>query len=440
MKLAIVGGGGFRTPLLVGALGRVPGVAEVVLHDVSEDRLARVAAVLRASAPTPFRVGTSVDRDRALDGADAVLVAIRPGGMEARIVDEAVPIELGVLGQETVGPGGIAFALRTIPAMRDLAEAIERLAPTAWVLNFTNPVGIVTGAVRDVLGGRIVGICDSPTALCARVALALGPSTDAIFDYTGLNHLGWIVGLHDERGRDLLEPLLADDARLAQIEEAVALGFERVRALGALPNEYLLYLERSARIVEELRARGIGRAEEVSSQQRGFFAMPLGSGRALRDAWRAALDRRNATYLSEARSDDPASPAHAGPGEEGYAAVAVDFLAAVRSGSPTRLILDTANGGRLAGIDDDEVVEVSCDVDRDGVRAVPGAPLPAEAAELVARIKEVERLTIRAAATGSAALALDAIAAHPLVPSRDVATRILRGYLERLPSLREAIA
>jgi 6-phospho-beta-glucosidase len=443
MKLAVLGGGGYRTPLLVGALTRVPGIERVVLHDVSDDRLDRIASVLRGSdEPLSFPVETSTDLDAAVDGADAVLAAIRPGGMEARIVDERVPLTLGVLGQETVGPGGIAFALRTIPAMRQAAASIERRAPRAWLVNFTNPAGIVTEAVRDVLGDRAVGICDSPTALCARVAAALdAPRSSLAFDYAGLNHLGWLVGVADANGGELLPRLLEDTDRLGRIEEAAAFGLERVRTLGALPNEYLLYLERADPIVRELEARGETRGQEVDAQQRDFFRGPIGEDAAMRSRWRAALDRRNLTYMDEVRpANRAAAPAPEAPGEEGYAAVAVEFLRAVTSDRPARLILDAANRGRLEGIGDDEVIEASCEVDRGGIRTAPGRPLPPEAAALVSRIKEVERLTIEAAATGSAELALEAIAAHPLVPSRDVASRILEGYLERQPGLREVIA
>jgi 6-phospho-beta-glucosidase len=451
MKVAVVGGGGFRTPLLLGALARVHAVESVVLHDMSEDRLERVAAVLRGlrrGGPLRHEIERTTDLERAVAGAGAVLAAIRPGGAEARVVDESVPLSVGVLGQETVGPGGICFALRSIPAMRRVASAVARLAPEAWLVNFTNPAGIVTEAVRDILGDRVVGVCDSPAALCARVAGALArPASSLSFDYAGLNHLGWLVGVDDAGGRDLLPGLLADDGRLARIEEATAFGVDRIRSLGALPNEYLLYLERAGDIVRTLRARGTSRGQEVASQQRGFFEGPIGTDDEMRSAWRSALDRRNVTYMDEVQpaEEAPSAPGSAGaviegPGGEGYAAVAADFLRAVSSDEPIRLILNTANQGRLGGIGDHEIVEVTCIVDMGRVQPAPGRRLPVEAEALVARIKEVERLTIRAATTGSAAPALEAIAAHPLVPSRDLAERILKGYLERQPGLRNVIA
>jgi 6-phospho-beta-glucosidase len=198
MKVAVIGGGGFRTPTLHGCLEDVAGpvgIEELVLHDLAADRLARIRAVIegltgeRGGIDVPTRTTTSLDD--AVDGAGAVLVAIRVGGGEARTIDEEVPLAFGVLGQETVGPGGIAFALRTIPVVEAIAHVVRDRAPAAWFVNFTNPAGVVTQAAFDVLGERAVGICDSPSALCARVAAALGRAPDDLdFDYAGLNHLG----------------------------------------------------------------------------------------------------------------------------------------------------------------------------------------------------------------------------------------------------------
>jgi 6-phospho-beta-glucosidase len=461
MKAAVIGGGGFRTPTLHGCLLRVAdrvGIAEVVLHDLSAERLTRIRAVIagidrdRGGATVPLRTTTSLED--AVDGAGAVLVAIRVGGGEARTVDEEVPLSIGILGQETVGPGGIAFALRTIPVMRAIADVVRDRAPAAWFVNFTNPAGVVTQAVRDVLHDRAVGVCDSPAALCARVAAALGRSPHELaFDYAGLNHLGWLLAAWTADGEDVLPGLLADDHRMTRIDEARLLGPDRLRALGAIPNEYLVYLERAEEITLKFRRDG-PRGAIVQAQQRAFFrdAPPEDPVAALA-AWRRARDARHGTYLAEgwaaAAWDPPTTidaasvvdpgPGEAGPGEDGYAAVAADFLAATAGEGTTRLILDARSDGRLDGVGNDEVAEVTCEVSRDGVRPVSGRPLPDEAAALVGRIREVERLTLRAATEGSRGLALDAIAAHPVVPTREVAERILDGYLRRHATLAEAL-
>jgi 6-phospho-beta-glucosidase len=448
MKVAVLGGGGFRTPTLHGCLVRVAaeaGIDELVLEDVDSDRLTRIGAVIegldreRGGATLPVRTTTSLDD--AVEGAGAVLAAIRVGGARARVIDEKVPLAFGVLGQETVGPAGIAFALRTITPMRAIAATVRDRAPGAWFVNFTNPAGIVTEVVRSVVGERAIGICDSPAALCARVAAALDRPADAIsFDHVGLNHLGWLVAAEVD-GVDLLPALLEDEDRLAAVDEARLFGPGRLRELGAIPDEYLVYLERAEAVTRAFAAAG-ARGAIVEAQQRVFDGAPADDPTAALAAWRRARDARHGTYLAEgwaAAAWDPPRPAPGpvqGPGEEGYAAVAADLLRAVRAGDPLRLIVDTANAGRLDGLGHEEVVEVTCEVSSAGVRPVAGRPLPAPAAALVERVKEVERLTIRAAAEGSAPLALQALRAHPVVPSAEVAERILGAYLERHDDLR----
>jgi 6-phospho-beta-glucosidase len=457
MKAAVIGGGGFRTPTLHACLVRVAhrlGIDEIVLHDRDDERLARIRAVIdgldreRGGSVVPLRTTTSLED--AVEGAGAVLVAIRVGGGEGRAIDEEVPLALGVLGQETVGPGGIAFALRTIPVMRGIAEVVRDLAPAAWFVNFTNPAGMITRSVHDVLGDRAIGICDSPAALCGRVAAALGRAPDELaFDYAGLNHLGWLLAARAPDGGDMLPPLLRDDHRLARIDEARLFGPDRLRELGAIPNEYLLYLERAGEITDSFRRDG-ARGAIVEVQQRAFYreARPDDPVGALA-AWRRTRDARHGTYLAEgwaaaawnpASQADAAPAAHGGPGEEGYAAVAADFLVAAAGDEPSRIVVDAPSDGRLDGVRDDEIAEITCLVSREGVRPARGRPLPDEAAALVDRINQVERLTLAAATEGSRRLALEAIAAHPVVPDRDVAARILDGYLARHADLAEAMA
>ena len=220
MRLAILGGGGFRVPLVYGALLRDTSdrrVDEVVLHDVDEGRLAAVGHVLqqmaagREQAP---RVATTTDLDTAVTGADFIFSAIRVGGLAGRTADERVALDLGLLGQETTGPGGLAYGLRTVPVAVHVAERVAALAPSAWVINFTNPAGMITEAMQQVLGTRVVGICDSPIGLGRRAARALGLDPDRTSaGYAGLNHLGWLRSL-SAGGVDVLPELLADRHKL----------------------------------------------------------------------------------------------------------------------------------------------------------------------------------------------------------------------------------
>ena len=230
MKLCILGGGGFRTPYVYQALLRdhgSPRIDEVVLQDVDDDRLRSMAGLLRQLAesfPDAPSIVETTDLDVALAGSDFVFTAVRIGGLAARCCDERVALDLGVLGQETTGPGGLAFALRTVPFMLHVAARLKVLAPDAWLLNFTNPAGIVTEAVQRVLGDRALGICDTPSGLGRRVAGLLGLDAGTVqLDYVGLNHLGWMRRVLSD-GVDVLPRLLADDAALSGMEEGVVFG------------------------------------------------------------------------------------------------------------------------------------------------------------------------------------------------------------------------
>jgi 6-phospho-beta-glucosidase len=425
VKLVLVGGGGFRVPLVYGALlGR--GDVELVLHDLDAGRLARIGAVLDGLAAErgerlAFRATT--DLDDALEGADFVFAAIRPGGAAGRVADESVPMALGVLGQETVGPGGIAFALRTIPAMVALGDAISARAPGAWLINFTNPAGMVTEALRPLLGDRVIGVCDSPSGLCRRVARALGRRREELwFDYFGLNHLGWLAGVRDGR-RDLLGGLLADDGALASFEEGRLFGAEWLRTLGMIPNEYLYYFYFTAEAIAGLRAEA--RGERLEREQAEFYAA---GGDALA-AWRATRARRESSYMAEAGMERDEED---GGGYEGEAMAVVEAIAgdagAVR-------ILNVANRGALGCLDDEAVVEVPCVVGATGAHPLAVGPVPEDAAGLIQQVKAVERATIDAALGGSAELAVRALALHPLVPSVATAREILAGYRARMPEL-----
>ncbi|MEV6622696.1 6-phospho-beta-glucosidase [Amycolatopsis sp. NPDC051106] len=422
MRLAILGGGGFRVPLVHGALLAGGGVTELVLHDVDAGRLAAIERVLAeqaAGAKTAPRVRTTTDLGTALSDADFVFSAIRVGGLRGRRIDEQVAHAEGVLGQETVGAGGIAYGLRTVPVAVELARKIAELAPRAWVINFTNPAGMVTEAMTAHLGGRVLGICDSPVGLCRRVARALGidPAT-AWFDYAGLNHLGWLRAVR-VGGEDVLPRLLADTGALESFEEGKLFGADWLRALGALPNEYLHYYY-FAREAMSSRSRGA----QLLEQQRGFYAEPSLA------SWERTRLEREATYMAETREGER-DDLEGG----GYEKVALALMRAIAYGERTTLILNVHNGSALPGVPADAVVEVPCVVDANGARPLATAPLPGHAVGLVTAVKAVERATIEAATTGSREAALRAFALHPLVDSVSAARRLLDAYAAAHPEL-----
>jgi 6-phospho-beta-glucosidase len=318
-----------------------------------------------------------------------------------------------------------------------LAETIAKHAPNAWLINFTNPAGMVTEAVQQVLGDRAVGICDSPSGLCRRVAAALHRDPSELwFDYFGLNHLGWLRGVRDAGGAALLDGLLEDDAQLQGFEEGRLFGGEWLRSLGMIPNEYLYYFYYAADTVSAIRS-GNPRGAFLLEQQRAFYARS--GGDALAD-WRATRHDRERTYMAEARSAAGDESEHDHDANAGYESEAMAVLEAIALNSRQVLILNTANRSSLPFLDERAVVEVPCVVGRAGPVPLAIGQVPAHAKALVETMKDVERTTIDAALLGSRELAVKALALHPLVPSVTTARSIFDGYRERLPALQEAFA
>ncbi|MBM7172464.1 6-phospho-beta-glucosidase [Streptomyces sp. G44] len=442
MKLAILGGGGFRVPLVHGALlgDRAEGrVTDVVLHDLDTARLAAITRVLAeqaAGVPDAPAVTATTDLDEALRGADFVFSAIRVGGLEGRAADERVALAEGVLGQETVGAGGIAYGLRTVPVAVDIARRVARLAPDAWVINFTNPAGLVTEAMSRHLGDRVIGICDSPVGLGRRVAQVLGGDPDEAFiDYVGLNHLGWLRGLHI-RGHDELPRLLADPDLLLSFEQGRLFGADWLQSLGAIPNEYLHYYYFNRETVRAYQQAERTRGAFLHDQQARFYDEVRHPGTSALQAWHDTLAEREAAYMAESREA-------AGVGERaeedlesgGYEKVALALMRAIARDERATLILNVRNGTTLAALDADAVIEVPCSVDANGAHPMTVAPLPGHATGLVCAVKAVEREVLAAADSGSLATAVKAFALHPLVDSVTVARRLVEGYREAHPGL-----
>jgi 6-phospho-beta-glucosidase len=456
VKIALIGGGGFRTPMVAVALAGVASdvdIEELALYDLDAARLKRMAAVIagvdreRGGKVVPVRTTTSLSE--AVQGAGAVFAAVRVGGLAARIVDERVPLELGVLGQETVGPAGVAFALRTVPEMRRIATVVRDRAPDAWFVNFTNPAGLVTEALRTVLGDRAIGICDSPTALWRHAAAALGrPMSSLRPAYVGLNHLGWLTGLWDE-GHDVLPALLRDD-RVASVHEVQLAGVSDVRERGMIPNEYLAYYRATTDVIAAFRRDGT-RSEILARQQAAFFDAEISSPEEALAAWRRAKDARHSTYMAETRDAQGVTTAVStsvstpddeviSPDEAGYGDVAAAFVHAVAEDSRDRLILGVRNGGTIGWLDDEATVEVPCVVGTDGALPDEAAALPDDERRLMQRVRRAERATLAAVDAPSRGALVDAVASSPVVQSRELAERIVDGYLERHTWMRERYA
>jgi len=449
MRLTILGGGGFRVPLVHRALLADDGprrVTELVLHDLDPARLRTIGRVLADAAAASGRTGPRVlvetDLAAALRGADFVFSAIRVGGLEGRVCDERAALDRGVLGQETTGAGGVCYGLRTVPVAMHIARTVREVAPDAYVINFTNPAGMVTEAMARVLGDRVVGICDSPVGMFKRVARALGVPLDrAFFDYAGLNHLGWLRRVLVD-GKDLLPGLLQDPDALLTTEEGRLFGPDWLATLGTVPNEYLWYWYYTADAVAAALRTGQTRGEALLEQQRDFWGDPpdAGTDDGAFARWERTRLARESSYMADSRQ---ATGAGARDQEDldggGYDRVALQLMRAVAHDEPTSLVLNVPNRTSLPGLDLDAVVEVPCRVDANGWRPYVVDPLDAHSSGLVVTMKAVDRLTIEAATSGSYAAATRALALHPLVSSVTVARGILDAQLAALPDLRAVI-
>jgi 6-phospho-beta-glucosidase len=394
MKLSVVGAGSTYTPELVPLLTQLD-LDELALHDVDGERLEIVGGLARRMLERQGYAGglaLTGDLDRALDGAAFVLVQIRIGGQQARLRDETVPLRCGCIGQETTGAGGFAKAMRTVPVVLELAERVaERARPDAWMIDFTNPVGIVTRALLDA-GHRAVGLCNVAIAserTCARL-LGVEPARVAV-DQVGLNHLTWIRAVRLD-GRDVLPELLAEHGD--ELAEEAELPRSMLDDLGAIPSYYLRYFYAHDRVLAEQRA-GVARAQTVAEIERRLLQM----------------------YRDPALSEKPALLEERGGAF--YSEAAVGLVASLASGDEAVHVVDTHNGATLPGLAADDVVEVPARITARGPEPLVQPPLAPELLGLVQHVAAYERLTAEAARTRDLAVARRALLAHPLIGQSD---------------------
>lgn len=317
----------------------------------------------------------------------------------------------------------------------DIAQRVARLAPDAWVINFTNPAGLVTEAMSRHLGDRVIGICDSPVGLGRRIATVLGANPrEAWIDYVGLNHLGWVRGLR-VAGRDELPRLLADPELLGSFEEGKLFGVEWLQSLGAVPNEYLHYYYFNREAVRAYQQAEKTRGAFLRDQQEQFYAEMRRPDTAALSAWDRTRAEREATYMAENRDAAGAGERDADDLSGGYEKVALALMRAIARDERTTLILNVRNRGTLGVLDTEAVIEVPCLVDANGAHPVAVDPLPDHASGLVCAVKAVEREVLSAAESGSRTTAVKAFALHPLVDSVNVARRLVEGYTSVHPGL-----
>ncbi|MFH8595680.1 6-phospho-beta-glucosidase [Streptomyces rimosus] len=402
MKIAVVGGGSTYTPELIDGFARLRDalpLAELVLVDPAADRLELVGGLARrifAKQGHPGRISWTSDIDAGVDGADAVLLQLRVGGQAARNQDETWPLECGCVGQETTGAGGLAKALRTVPVVLDIAERIRRRNPDAWIVDFTNPVGIVTRALLSH-GHKAVGLCNVAIGFQRKFARLLGIAPERVeLEHVGLNHLTWERAVRVD-GEDVLPRLIAEHG--AAIAEDLHMPRSLVERLGVVPSYYLRYYYQHDEVVEELRSKP-SRAAEVAAIEKQLLEM---YGDPSLDEKPELLGKRGGAFYSEA---------------------AVALTSALLGDTGDVQIVNTVNNGTLPFLPDDAVIEVPATVGAGGAKPLPVRPLEPLYSGLIANVTAYEHLALEAALKGGRDRIFEALLAHPLIGQIAYADRL----------------
>jgi 6-phospho-beta-glucosidase len=428
MKIGIVGGAGVRTPLLVSGLtaSDLP-IDEIALYDLDDDRLtviADIAGRMLEQIGARARITRSRSVADCAASADFVFTSIRAGGMARRIADEKTTQRHGIVGQETVGPAGFAMAMRNIPPMVRCARDIAAAAPRAWIVNFTNPVGMVTEAMRTVTD-RVIGICDTPTELFESAAHALGlDPRGCYFDYFGLNHLGWLREIY-VGGNPQLHQLWRDADRLQAIYKVPLFDTAALRQLQLLPTEYVYYYDQPARAFDNVRRAARTRGQVIEGLTTALFETLRGSAADPVERYRAYLAARSAGYMALESGSAPMAHAPRQPQMSGYDKIALDVIRAIHANANDIIPLSVVNRGTMSDLRDSDVVEVPCVVNANGARPLHVGAVPARVLALLQQVKDYERRTIAAALAPSLDAARTALAANPLVPTRAAADSLV---------------
>lgn len=411
LKLAVVGGGSTYTPELIEGITRRADrltVDELVLLDIDPERLEIVGGLagrMLDRLEWGGRLALTQDADAAIDGASFVLIQLRVGGQAARLVDETLPPQFGTIGQETTGAGGFAKALRTVPVVLDLADRVgRRAAADAWIVDFTNPVGIVTQALLDE-GHRAIGLCNVAIGFQRRFAALFGVEPERVeLGHVGLNHLSWIRSVVVD-GVDRLPELL--EAGSAELGRDVGSPAQLVRLTRSIPSYYLKYYYRFADVLAGQLDGGETRAGEVMDIEHELLTMYRNPNL---DEKPKLLERRGGAFYSEA---------------------AAQLIASLHDGRGDVQVVDVRNaGGALPGLPESAVVEVPARITREGAQPLPQEPLEPGMRGLVQAVKAYEELAIEAARSGDRGTAVRALLANPLVRDWSTAEPLLDALLE----------
>lgn len=413
MKLVIIGGASAYTPDIIDGLLKEKEIyagGELCLHDVDEVNLRlieRLAQGLVRTAGADLKVTATLDRAEAITGARFILTQPRVGGLKHRALDERIPLKHGVIGQETLGPGGFAFAWRTIPVIMEIVEQVQRLAPEAWVINYANPAGMVTEAViQRFPEARFIGLCDMPTGVQWGIGKLLRVDFHRIaLDYAGINHGGWAkrvlldgedVTARLRRWARILGPVAGV---LPLTEETGTLRLFREHAM--VPDPYLRYYYYTDRILKKLQGSAKTRAEVLMDR----------------------LPQLYGHYEVASADERPVLKMHRG--HQSHSDLASQVIAAIAANRRTRFVIQQRNDGAVPNLPPDEAAQFPAWVDGKGFERITLPPIPQEEAGLIRQVKHAETVNVKATLVGDPKLAVEAAAMNPLVPSRALAERIV---------------
>lgn len=445
MKIGVIGGAGVRTVIFInGLLKRYKklNIDEVVLYDINQEKLSIIGKLCRHVVNREGKdlvVREVFDAVDAIKGMDYIVTTLRVGGDHSRVIDESVALKNGVIGQETTGVGGFSMAVRTIPVLMEYCELIEKYAPDAWIFNFTNPSGLVTQALHSAGHHRIIGICDAPSSMKYRMAQKLGVTEEELYvEFFGLNHLSWIKSVQ-VNGEEIMPKLIADDDFLSSIQELEIFDRDVIRRTGMLPNEYLYYYYHRERALANINKSDMTRGQTIEmvniKMMEELSAMDIDADpeEALQ-IFLYYMQLRENSYMSieSGSANRPMLEKGSLPVPEGmgYAGVMLDCIEGMQSDEGRTLVLSVLNQGCIPFLSDEDVVEVTCNVSKNGIEPVKQTVIPAMCELYIRLIKHYERLTVEAVRDGSEDKAVEALMTHPLINSYSLAKKLIADYNE----------
>ena len=445
MKIGVIGGAGVRTVIFInGLLKRYKKLAidEVVLYDIDHEKLAIIGKLCRHVVRREGKdlvVREVYDAVDAIKGMDYIVTTLRVGGDHSRVIDEGVALGNGVIGQETTGVGGFSMAVRTIPVLLEYCELIERHAPEAWIFNFTNPSGLVTQALHSAGYHRIIGICDAPSSLKYRMCEKLGVAEEDMYvEFFGLNHLSWVKSIRIG-GEEIMPRLIEDEDFMSSIHELKIFDRDVVRQTGMIPNEYLYYYYHREKALANINKSEMTRGQTIEKvniqMMKELRAMDIDADpeQALQ-IFLYYMQLRENSYMSIESGSESRPMLEKGslpvPEGMGYAGVMLDCIEGMQSESGRTLVLSILNQGCIPFLADDDVVEVTCNVTKNGIEPVKQASVPAMCELYIRLIKRYERLTVEAVRGGNEETAIEALMTHPLINSYSLAKKLIADYNE----------